>query len=206
MVCRLRQAFWPGEPNEHEEEIARFFAGLAIEPVIVTPKTILETERLTLRPLTIEDAELILELLNEPAFIQNIADRGVRTIEDARKYILDGPVASYERFGYGAYRVALKESDVPIGMCGLFKRDSLEDPDVGFAFLSRFWSKGYAFEAASAVMTYAREVLGIPRIVAITAPHNEASMRVLGKLGLKFAGMVRLTGEEAESRLFTPDA
>lgn len=171
----------------------------------MTPKAILETERLTLRPFTVEDAELILELLNEPAFLQNIADRGVRTIEDARKYILYGPVASYERFGYGAYRVALKESDVPIGMCGLFKRDSLEDPDIGFAFLSRFWSKGYAFEAASAVMAYAREALGLPRIVAFTAPHNEASIHVLGKLGLRFAGMIRLTEESVESKLFTPD-
>lgn len=170
-----------------------------------TPKMIVETERLTLRPFTIGDAELILELLNEPSFLENIGDRGVRTIEDARKYILEGPVASYERFGYGAYRVALKETDVPIGMCGLFKRDSLEDPDIGFAYLPRFWSKGYAFEAAAAVMTYAREALGIARVVAITAPHNEASVRVLEKLGLQFAGMVRLTGEGAESKLFTPE-
>lgn len=171
----------------------------------MTPKTIVETERLTLRQFTTEDAELILELLNEPSFLQNIGDRGVRTIEDARKYILEGPVASYERFGYGAYRVALKETDVPIGMCGLFKRDSLEDPDIGFAFLPRFWSKGYAFEAASAVMTFAREALGIARIVAITAPRNEASIRVLGKLGLQFAGVIRLTGEDPESRLFTSE-
>ncbi|HSK79657.1 MAG TPA: GNAT family N-acetyltransferase [Thermoanaerobaculia bacterium] len=170
------------------------------------PKTILETERLILRQLSPDDAELILELLNEPSFLYYIGDRGVRTIEDARQYILNGPVASYERFGFGPYRVALREGDVPIGMCGLFKRDSLEDPDVGFAFLARFWAKGYAFESASAVMTYGREVLGLDRIVAVTAPDNEASIRVLGKLGLRFAGMVRLTGEDPESRLFTPDA
>lgn len=175
---------------------------MRIEP---TPKAILETERLTLRPFTTGDAELILELLNEPAFLQYIGDRGVRTIEDARRYILNGPIASYEQFGFGPYRVALKDTDVPIGMCGLFKRDSLEDPDVGFAFLSRFRSQGYAFESASAVLTYGREVLGLPRIVAITAPDNEASIRLLEKLGLKFAGMIRLTGEDSESRLFTPD-
>jgi RimJ/RimL family protein N-acetyltransferase len=171
-----------------------------------TPKTVLETERLTLRQLTTGDAELILELLNEPSFLQYIGDRGVRTIEDARQYILNGPAASYARFGFGLYRVALKEGDVPIGMCGLLKRDSLEDVDIGFAFLPRFWSKGYAFESASAVLTYGREVLGLSRIVAITAPDNEASIALLGKLGLRFAGMVRLTGEDAESRLFTPDA
>jgi [ribosomal protein S5]-alanine N-acetyltransferase len=171
-----------------------------------TPKTILETERLTLRQLSPDDAELILELLNEPSFLQYIGDRGVRTLADARQYILDGPAASYARFGFGLYRVALKETDVPIGMCGLLKRDSLEDVDIGFAFFPRFWSKGYAVESASAVMAYGREVLGLERIVAVTAPDNEASIRVLGKLGLKFAGMVKLAGYDTESRLFTPDA
>lgn len=175
---------------------------MRIEP---TPKAIVETERLALRPLTTDDAELILELLNEPAFLQYIGDRGVRTIEDARRYILNGPIASYEQHGFGPYRVALKETDVPIGMCGLFKRDSLDDPDVGFAFLSKFRSQGYAFESASAVLTYGREVLGLERIVAITAPDNDASIRLLAKLGLQFAGMIRLTGEGSDSRLFTPD-
>lgn len=166
---------------------------------------ILETERLTLRQLSTDDAELIRELLNEPAFIQNIGDRGVRTIDDARRYILDGPVASYERFGFGMYRVGLKEGDVPIGICGLVKRDVLEDVDVGFAFLSRHWLKGYAFESASAVMTYAKEVLGIERVVAVVAPHNEASINVLRKLGLKFAGTVRLPGHDEEDKLFAPE-
>jgi RimJ/RimL family protein N-acetyltransferase len=167
---------------------------------------ILETERLILRKLAIDDAEFIRELLNEPAFLQNIGDRGVRTIEDARRYILDGPVASYARFGFGMYRVGLKSEDVPIGICGLVKREVLEDVDIGFAFLSRHWLKGYAFESASAVMTYAKEVLRIERIVAVVAPHNEASMNVLRKLGLKLAGTVRLPGHDEDDKLFTPDA
>lgn len=166
---------------------------------------ILETERLTLRQLSAGDAEFIRELLNEPAFLRNIGDRGVRTIGDARQYIQDGPVASYARFGFGMYRVGLKGEDVPIGLCGLVKRDVLEDVDVGFAFLSRYWFKGYAFESASAVMTYAREVLLIERIVAVVAPHNEASMNVLRKLGLKLTGTVRLPGHDGEDKLFTPE-
>lgn len=166
---------------------------------------ILETERLTLRQLSSEDdAELILELLNEPSFLQNIGDRGVRTMEDARRYILNGPVASYERFGFGLYRVGLKAEDVPIGMCGLVKRDGLQDVDIGFAFLPAFWGKGYAFESASAVMAYGREVLGIERIVAVVAPHNEASINVLRKLGLQFEGMIRLPGQDEEIFLFAP--
>jgi RimJ/RimL family protein N-acetyltransferase len=166
---------------------------------------VLETERLILRQLSVDDAEFIRELLNEPAFLQNIGDRGVRTIEDARQYILNGPVASYARYGFGMYRVGLKEDEVPIGICGLVKREVLEDADVGFAFLAKYWLKGYAFESASAVMTYAREALGIERIVAVVAPHNEASINVLRKLGLRFSGMVRLTGQDGDNKLFTPD-
>src|ERR1700704_4791358 len=110
--------------------------------------TILETDRLLLRKLTADDAEFILDLLNQPSFLQFIGDKGVRTLDDARQYILAGPVASYERFGFGLYLTALKESQVSIGICGLIKRETLEDVDVGFAFLPQFWSKGYAFEAA----------------------------------------------------------
>jgi RimJ/RimL family protein N-acetyltransferase len=164
------------------------------------------TERLRLRHLSSADAAFILELLNEPSFIRNIGDRGVRTLEDACQYILDGPVASYERFGFGLYQVELAETSTPIGICGLLKREALEDVDIGFAFLPRFWSKGYAFEAASAVMAFGTRSLGLERIVAITAPDNHDSMRVLGKLGLTFERMVRLPGHVAESQLYTPDA
>ncbi|HXQ38537.1 MAG TPA: GNAT family N-acetyltransferase, partial [Anaerolineales bacterium] len=107
---------------------------------------ILETERLVLRQLSLADAEFILELLNEPSFIQNIGDRGVRTLDDARAYILRVPVKSYEQHGFGLYLVILKESSESIGMCGLIKRDTLEDVDIGYAFLPKFWSKGYAIE------------------------------------------------------------
>jgi ribosomal-protein-alanine N-acetyltransferase len=167
--------------------------------------SILETERLALRNLTAADAEFILELLNEPSFIKNIGDKGVRTNADAVRYIQNGPVASYERFGFGLYLVELKGSGVPIGICGLLKRESLPDVDVGFAFLPKFWLKGYAVESTSAVMHHGRNVLGIGRIVAITAPDNHGSIRVLEKIGLKFERMMRLSEGEAEVKLFVSD-
>jgi RimJ/RimL family protein N-acetyltransferase len=168
--------------------------------------TVLETDRLILRRLSTDDDAFILELVNEPSFLRNIGDRGVRTLDDARGYILKGPVASYERFGFGLYLVALKETGVPVGMCGLLKRESLEDVDIGFAFLPRFWSQGYAFESASAVLAYGRESLGLRRVVAITAPHNEGSIKLLRKLGLAFEKNIKLPGEDEETSLFTPQA
>lgn len=167
--------------------------------------TVVETERLTLRRLETGDAEFILALLNDPSFLRFIGDKGVRTVDDARDYILNGPVASYERFGFGLYLTERKDDGVPIGICGLLKREALKDVDVGFAFLPQFWSKGYAFESASAVMAYGRNVLGLTRIVAITSPDNEASVRLLSKLGMKFESMVRLSEDSPEIRLFASD-
>ena len=166
---------------------------------------VLETERLALRKLSNDDAEFILELLNEPSFIRNIGDKGVRTRNDAVQYIQNGPVASYERFGFGLYLVQLKGSGDPIGICGLLKRETLQDIDVGFAFLPRFWSKGYAVESAAAVMDHGRKVLGIGRIVAITAPENYGSIKVLEKIGLRFEGVIRLSEGEHEIKFFVSD-
>jgi RimJ/RimL family protein N-acetyltransferase len=167
---------------------------------------VLETERLILRRFSTGDAEFILKLLNEPSFVRNIGDKGVRSTADALRYIETGPVASYERFGFGLYVVELKATCESIGICGLINREGLSDVDVGFAFLPSFWSKGYAFEAASAVTAYARDVLGIQRIVAITAPDNTASIKVLDKLGLRFERMIKLSEGEPELRLFVPKA
>ena len=166
---------------------------------------ILETERLLLRQLTTDDSEFILELLNEPSFIQNIGDRGVRTLADANSYILNGPVASYAKNGFGLYLVVLKETNESIGICGLIKRDGLEDADIGYAFLPKFWSKGYAVESAWAVKAYAKDLIGLNRIVAITNPANESSIRVLEKIGLRFEKMVRLSEDDIELKLFAID-
>ena len=163
---------------------------------------VLETERLVLRRLSTDDAEFILELLNQPSFLQYIGDKGVRNIDDAINYIKTGPVASYERFGFGLYLVELKDTAVPIGICGLLKRDTLPDVDVGFALLPDYWSRGYAFEAAAAVMNYGKEVLGLRRIVAITSLDNKASIRLLEKIGLKFERLIKLAEDQPEVRLF----
>ncbi len=158
-----------------------------------------------LAQLSDRDAEFILGLLNEPSFLRYIGDRGVRTIEDARRYICEGPVAGYERYGYGLLRVALKGDDTPIGMCGVLKRDTLPEPDLGFSFLPAWWSQGYALEAASSVMAHARTVLRLGRIIAITTHDNEPSMRLLGKLGFRFERMVRLGDDPVELRLFVSE-
>lgn len=163
----------------------------------------LETDRLRLRRLSVDDAEFILRLLNEPSFIQNIGDRGVRTTEDARAYILKGPVASYEKFGFGLLLVEQKESGLPIGMCGLLKRDVLEHVDIGYALLPEFWSQGYAFESASAVMSYAREKLGAKQVLAVVNADNHSSIRLLEKMGFRYQKMVRLTDDAPEIKLFS---
>jgi RimJ/RimL family protein N-acetyltransferase len=162
---------------------------------------ILETERLALRQFTAEDAPFILELVNEPSFIQNIGDRNVRSLADAVKYIENGPITSYARNGFGLYLVQLKESGESIGMCGLIKRPALDDVDIGYAFLPKFWSKGYAVEAASAIKEQAHG-LGLKRLVAIVDPANAGSIRVLEKLGMKFEKMIRLSADDIELKLF----
>ena len=165
----------------------------------------LATTRLIIRELEIGDAPFILRLLNEPSFLQFIGDKGVRNLEDARQYILNGPIASYETNGFGLYLVALKPDETPIGMCGLLRRESLPDVDIGFAFLPEFWSAGYAFESAAAVMLYGKDVLKLARIIAITNKDNYASAKLLNKLGLRFDGMINLPGDRDETRLFVPD-
>ncbi len=165
--------------------------------------TVLETERLSLRELTVDDAEFILTLLNERSFLKYIGDKKVRSLDDARQYILNGPVASYERHGFGLNCVELRESHTPIGMCGLLKRDELPDPDLGFALLPDFWNKGFAFEAAEAVLKDARERLQIQRILAITSLDNDASINLLKRLGFSFQEVVQLSPSGEQLRLFS---
>lgn len=163
----------------------------------------LETDRLRLRRLSVDDAEFILRLLNEPSFIQNIGDRGVRTIEEARAYILKGPIASYEKFGFGLLLVEEKETGLPIGICGLLKRAVLEDVDIGYALLPEFCSRGYALESASAVVSYARVKFGSKRVLAVVNPDNQSSIRLLGKMGFQYERMVRLSNDAPEIKLFS---
>ena len=165
----------------------------------------LETERLRLRRLSLDDAAFIVDLLNEPSFLRFIGDKGVRTLDDARAYLREGPMASYERHGFGLYLVEGKERGDPMGICGLVKRDALDDVDVGFAFLPAFWRKGYAFESVSGVIAYERRTLGLRRIVAVTQPDNVGSIKTLEKAGLTFEGMVRLSEEGPTLQLFASE-
>lgn len=163
---------------------------------------VLETERLTLRWMTLEDAPFLLELMNDPAFILNVADRGLRTTEDAANYIAAKMLPSYAQFGFGVNVAELKETGMPIGTCGLFKRETMEDVDIGYAFLRKFWRQGFAYEAAAAVMAHGRDVLKLPRIVGMTAPENAGSIKLLEKLGLRFERMIQLPGYEGASKMY----
>ena len=147
---------------------------------------ILDTERLTLRTLEADDAAFYLELVNDPSFLKNIGDKGVRSVDDARTALLDGPVTMQRERGHSLYMVLRKEDGAAMGMCGLIKRDSLPEVDIGYAYLPPFWGNGYAYEAAAAVKAYARDTLRMPSLMAITNPENVSSINLLLKLGLRF--------------------
>jgi RimJ/RimL family protein N-acetyltransferase len=167
---------------------------------------VLETERLVLRWLEVRDAPFVLQLVNEPSWLQYIGDRGVRTLQDAEQYIQNGPVEMYGRLGFGLWLVALKVTMEPMGICGLIKRETLQDVDLGFAFLPRFWGRGYALESASATVAYGKARLGLSRIVAITSKSNHASGKLLDKLGFRFEHVVRLAADGEELNLYAVSA
>lgn len=164
-----------------------------------------ETERLHLRWLSTEDASFILKLLNDPTWIRFIGDRDVRTLDDARNYLLTGPMDMYAKLGFGLYLVELKGENTPIGICGLIKRDYLEDVDLGFAFLSQYQSKGYGYEAAQATIEYGTKQLGLKRMVAFTSKENLASSKLLEKVGMTFERMVVFPNDPEELKLFKAD-
>jgi [ribosomal protein S5]-alanine N-acetyltransferase len=166
---------------------------------------ILETERLRVRRLAAEDAPFVLRLLNEPSFLANIGDRGVRTLDDASRYIEEGPAASHARHGFGLDLVELRETGAAIGMCGLLRRDHLEHPDLGYALLPEHWSRGYAAEVAAGVLAHARDSLGIRWVLAVTSLDNRASIRVLERLGFEFRELVDWPVDGSRVRLFARD-
>ena len=165
----------------------------------------LETERLALRPLTLDDAEFILALLNDPSFIRQIGDRGIRTLEGARDYLRNKPLASYAQHGVGMYLTSLRADGTPVGICGLFKRDAHPDFELGFAFMTPFQQKGYAVEASRAAIEEGRSKFGAKRIVAVTDRVNTGSLKVLEKLGLRFEKTFHLPGDPEELQLFARD-
>jgi len=166
-------------------------------------KYILETDRLRLREFTLNDAEFIVELLNSPGWLQFIGDRNIRTEEQAKNYLENGPIKSYKENGYGLSLVEKKEDNLAIGMCGIIKREFLDYPDIGFAFLPGFNGKGYAFEITSATMDYAKQQLNLAKILAITVSDNSKSIRLLEKIGLKFIKTINLPTSKEELLLYS---
>ena len=161
-----------------------------------------ETKRLLLRQIDPADAAFIHELMNEPPWIEFIGDRGIRTVADARNFIRDRLMPSYETHGFGFYLTELRKDHTQLGICGLIKRDTLDDVDLGFALFERYWGQGYAREAAEAVIDFARETIGLSRLAAVTHPDNLRSAHLLEALGMKFERMVQLGDEELEIRFF----
>jgi RimJ/RimL family protein N-acetyltransferase len=164
-----------------------------------------DTERLSLRHLALTDAAFILELVNDPDWLRHIGDRGIHTEDAARDYITHGPCAMYARFGFGLYRVELRESGIPIGLCGLIKRDWLDDVDIGFALLPAYRSQGFAHEAAASALNHGRTALGLNRIAAIVSPDNADSIRLLERLGLRFERMITPPSESAAICLYATE-
>ena len=158
----------------------------------------LDTARLRLRRLTLDDAGLMLAVWNDPAFVRYVGDRGIHAIEEARAELQTGALKLYEEYGYGPYRVGLRPADTAIGICGLFRRDGLAEADIGYAVLPAYCGNGYAYEAASAVLEHARSDLGMRRLIAIISPDNAPSIGLIKKLGLRFERMHRMHDEDDE--------
>jgi RimJ/RimL family protein N-acetyltransferase len=170
---------------------------------VTGPDWRLETRRLQLRRLTLDDADLMLAIWNDPAFVHFVGDRGIRDLEQARDAMQSGVLALYRDYGYGPYGMVLKSDGMRIGICGLFKRDVLEHPDIGFAALPAFCGKGYTGEAAEAVVAHARDDLGIDELTAIVSPGNTASIGLIEKLGLSFSGMITIPGDDEAICLYS---
>ncbi len=163
---------------------------------------ILDTERLVLRLITPNDADFYLELINDPTWITNIRDMGIRTVAAARESIINNQIASQNKDGFSFYLVSRKLDNVAMGMCGLKKRDFLNDVDLGYAFLPRYTGQAYALEAAIAVVQYARTTLRLPKLAAITSPGNQRSNQLLKKLGFNLEQVLVLPGEERDTNLY----
>ncbi|MGD8662066.1 MAG: GNAT family N-acetyltransferase [Desulfobacterales bacterium] len=164
---------------------------------------IVETKRLILRNITIDDAEFILRLVNEPSFVSNIGDKGLKNLDDAERFILQGYWTNQKRSGYGMFLVELKNKGDSIGGCGLLYRKFLDVTDIGFAFLPEYWNRGFAYEAAEAVLKYGHTTLGIKKIVGLTSADNLGSIKLLKKLGMDFEKTVKMSDDDAETVLYS---
>lgn len=169
----------------------------------LSPEFCLETERLSIRRLTFDDADMMLAVWNDPAFFKYVGDRGIRTIEQAHEALTNGAFQSYEEYGYGPFRIGLRENDEAIGTCGLFRREGFDEPDIGWSTLPEYYGQGYAYEAASAVLKYAQEEVGATRVLAFITAENTPSVGLAKKLGLRYERMARLVGDDEDVCLYS---
>lgn len=160
------------------------------------------TERLRLRRAREDDAAMMLTIWNDPDFIRHVGDRGIRTLDEAAQVLREGALKMWDELGYGPYRVSLRDGGEPMGVCGLFKRDNLDDPDIGYGFLPQYRGKGFAYEAAEAVAAHARDHMALPGFKAIVSPENTVSIRLLEKLGMVPEGTIRMPGEDEDILLY----
>lgn len=163
---------------------------------------LIRTERLQLRWITLHDADLMLAIWNDPDFIRHVMDRGIRTLDESRQALREGVLKHYDEHGYGPYRVSRMGTDEAMGICGLFKRENLEHPDIGYGFLPEFCGHGYAIEAARAVLDHARDQMKLPHLLAIVSPENSRSTRLLEKLDMIVEGKIRMPGEDEDILLY----
>jgi RimJ/RimL family protein N-acetyltransferase len=164
---------------------------------------IFQTERLRIREFNENDASFIVVLVNTDGWLKYIGDRNIKTDDQAREYLINGPIKSYYENGYGLYLVELIEEKIPIGMCGIIKRDTLEYPDIGYAFLPKYYGLGYAFEAAKQTLYHAEHHLKLNKILAITDPENSSSIKLLEKLGFVFQKFIKAPKDGSDLRLFS---
>lgn len=167
------------------------------------PTLITETARLRIRKLTVDDAGFVLALANDPAFIANIGDKGLRTLEDAERFLREGPWTNQPEPGHGQFVVELRETNASVGICGLLFREAVGFTDIGFAFLPEHRGKGLAFEAAEAVLRYGRSTLGLAKIGGLTSPENRASIRLLERLGMKLETVTKMSGEDPGTAIYS---
>ena len=163
---------------------------------------IAETSRLVLRELTVDDASFVLELVTDPSFLANIGDKGVHDLDTARRFILEGQWTAQQPPGYGQFLVECRITGMPVGVCGVLYREHLGISDVGCAFLERFRRRGLALEALRAVLDYARTTLGLDEVVALTAAHNQASLRIVEKLGMSYRRTVKMSDDDPGTLLY----
>lgn len=163
---------------------------------------LISSNRLHLSEFSLKDASFFFELVNDPDWIKYIGDRNIKTISDSESYLIDKIIPNYKQFGFGFYVVRLKESNLPIGMCGLIKRDWMSYVEIGYAFLNKHRGKGYAIEASIATKKYAKEEIGISKIAALTDVDNEKSGNLLNRLGLEFERLISYPGEQKKCKLY----